>query len=300
SRLPAPPQSTTGWSMAPIVSVLRSLAAVKPNVTIVIAVKNAAGTLQRCLDSVFAQRGALAEVVVVDALSTDGTLELLRANAPRLGAWISEPDSGIYAAWNKGIARARADWIAFLGADDALAGPDALAGLLAAAARGPERIVYGRIELVAPSGRVVETVGRPWPAAREAFLDGFMLPHPGALHHRSLFERHGPFDESYRIAGDYEMLLRELRSQDAKFADCLVARVALGGASSRPGTIHRTLKEVARARRRHGLPPSRRLATALAASWVGARDHAGLGATAFHALADLYRVVRGKPRLWTK
>jgi glycosyltransferase involved in cell wall biosynthesis len=285
--------------MAPIVSVLRSLAAVKPNVTIVVAVKNAAGTLQRCLDSVFAQRGVVAEVVVIDAVSTDGTLELLRANEARLGAWLSEPDSGIYSAWNKGIARANGDWIAFLGADDELADPDALAAMLARA-HGAPRVVYGRIDLVSPGGRVVQTVGQPWQAARGDFLAGFMLPHPGALHHRSLFAEHGPFDESFRIAGDYEMLLRELRAGEARFVDRRVTRVRLGGASSRPDTIHHALREVARARRRHGLPPSRRLAAALATSWVGARVHAGLGATAFNALADLYRAVRGRPRLWTK
>ena len=273
-------------------------------VSVVIAVKNGAGSLQRCLDSIASQSLASRETIVVDSASTDGTRGLLEANARegKINAFVSEPDGGLYEAWNKALRRCRGEWISFLGCDDAFHDASALRDLLnvATAAPGAARVIYGRMNLVTARGIVAETVGNPWTRARPAFLDGFMIPHPGTLHHRTLFEEHGLFDESYRIAGDYEMLLRELRSRDAVFADRVVVDMRLGGMSARPGTIYRALQEVARARKVHGLRGTpARLRVALVASWIGTGIHAALGDRAFGALADLYRVIRGRPPIWT-
>ena len=273
-------------------------------VSVVIAVKNGAGSLQHCLDSIAAQSLASRDTIVIDSASTDGTRGLLEANARegKINAFVSEPDGGLYEAWNKALRRCRGEWISFLGCDDAFHDASALRDLLnvATAAPGAARVIYGRMNLVTARGIVAETVGNPWTRARPAFLDGFMIPHPGTLHHRTLFEEHGLFDESYRIAGDYEMLLRELRSRDAVFADRVVVDMRLGGMSARPGTIYRALQEVARARKAHGLRGTpARLRVALVASWTGAGIHAALGDRAFGTLADLYRVIRGRPPIWT-
>ena len=83
------------------------------------------------------------------------------------------------------------------------------------------------------------------------------LPHPGLMHHRSLFEEHGNFDTSYRIAGDYELLLRELRQRDALFVPGVtVVGMTLGGVSTTPSASWTMLKEMRRAARRNvgGLP----------------------------------------------
>jgi hypothetical protein len=127
-----------------------------------------------------------------------------------------------------------------------------------------------------------------------------MIPHPGALHHRSLFEEHGLYDESYRIAGDYEMLLRELRVREAIFVDRVVVDMRFGGMSSKPALIHSMHREVQRARATHGMrdvPAG--LRASMAASWLGMWIHRVLGERAYRWCADLYRVVRGKPRIWT-
>ena len=79
-----------------------------------------------------------------------------------------------------------------------------------------------------------------------------------------------------------------------------MADVRLGGMSSRADSIHRALREVARARRKHGLAASPRLQVALAASTIGACIHGVLGERTFNFLADGYRALRGKPRLWTR
>lgn len=273
-----------------------------PEASVVIAVKDGAATLQRALDSVFAQRGVEHETVVIDGGSRDGTLDILQANRARLAFFSSAPDSGIYAAWNRGVERARGEWLLFLGSDDAFHDAAALHDLVRspAARSGAFRLVHGRINLVTRSGAVAERAGRPWKQARADFLAGFMLPTPAMLHHRSLFERHGGFDESYRIAGDYEFALRELRHAAAGFVDRVVVDMRLGGASSRPQTIHAALREVERARAAHGIAGRPlKLRLALAASRLGAATHRALGARGFAVCADAWRLARGRPRIWT-
>jgi glycosyltransferase involved in cell wall biosynthesis len=275
-----------------------------PQVSVIIGVKNGVATLQRCLDSVAAQDFASRETIVIDSASTDGTRELLQATAQagKLTDYVSEPDGGLYEAWNKGLLRSRGEWICFLGCDDAFHDPQALRHLAdaATAARGAAGIVYGLVNRVTHCGAVAEVWGGPWPQAKAASLAGFMIPHPGSLHHRSVFEERGMFDESYRVAGDYELVLRELLARDPVFVDRVVVDMRFGGMSSRPAAIWRTLQEVQRARETHGLrgKPAR-LRQALAAAWIGSWIHRLFGERAYRYLADLYRIVRGKPRIWT-
>ncbi|HLE65896.1 MAG TPA: glycosyltransferase family 2 protein [Burkholderiales bacterium] len=275
-----------------------------PLVSVIVAVRNGAATLQRCLDSVAAQDLGPRETIVIDGASTDGTRELLERNlrAGLVSSYLSEPDSGVYSAWNKGIARARGRWISFLGCDDAFHDPGALRALVQAGeddAAGA-RVVYGRINRVTAAGVLIETIGVPWADARDAFLGGFNIPHPGTLHHRSIFEQRGIFDESYRIAGDYHLLLGELAERPAAFVDRVVLDMGFGGLSSRPGTILVALREVARARQARGFARTPwRLRTQLAFAWGGSLVHRMLGERAYRRLADGFRRLRGRPKIWT-
>lgn len=275
-----------------------------PAVSVIIGVKNGAPTLQRCLDSIAGQDYAPREIVVVDGASTDGTRELLERNARegKVDDFISEPDRGIYEAWNKAIRRSRGRWISFLGCDDVYHDAASLRALVQAgdAAGGRSRVVYGRIDLVTADGALLETIGVPWEDAREAFLAGVNIPHPGTLHHREMLEEHRLFDESFRIAGDYNLLLSELPGRPPVFVDRIVVDMCFGGMSSRPAAIYRTLQEVQRARATHGLHSKpARLRQALAAAWIGSWIERLFGDRAYCFIADLYRVARGKPRIWT-
>lgn len=279
-------------------------AAVIPEVTVVIGVKNGAVALQRCLDSIAAQDFPSRETIVVDAASTDGTLEVLERNARegKIDGFVSEPDRGIYDAWNKAVRRSRGRWISFLGCDDAYHDAGALRALVQAgnAAAGRSRVVYGRINRVTADGVLVETIGIPWERARDPFLAGVNIPHPGTLHHREMLEAHGLFDASYRIAGDYNLLLSELPERPPAFVDRVVLDMGFGGMSSRPGNIYVALCEVKRARMAHGLHGTpTRLRLALASAWLGAGVYGLLGDHAYRRLADLHRALRGRPRIWT-
>lgn len=275
-----------------------------PQISVIIGVKNGAATLQRCLDCIAEQDFVSRETIVIDSASTDGTRELLEANA-RLGKvtdYVSEPDGGLYEAWNKGLVHSHGEWICFLGCDDAFHNAHALSHLAkaAAAARGNTGIVYGLVNRVTPAGTVAETWGGPWEKARAGCFAGFMIPHPGSLHHRSIFEERGMFDESYRVAGDYELFVRELLVRDPVFVDRVVVDMRFGGMSSRPAAIYKTLQEVQRARTAHGLrgKPAR-LRQALTAAWIGSWIQRLFGDRTYRFFADLYRIMRGKPRIWT-
>lgn len=272
------------------------------SVTVVVASKNAAGKIRGCLESVIAQKGAQPELLVIDGASTDGTREILASFGRRHLSYVSEPDSGVYSAWNKGVRLSRGEWICFLGADDRFHDRDSLAKLLARArVAPPTTVVYGKLNLLASNGVVAQTIGRPWAACRQDFLCGVMIPHPGTLHHRSLFVRNGLFDETFRIAGDYEFLLRELQHADPGFVDDVVVDMALGGLSVRPQNIQIGVAEVKSARQRHGLHDDPwTLRRTLWAARIGAGLHRVCGDRVFRIAADAYRRIRGRPRIWTE
>ena len=268
---------------------------VQAEVTIIVATHNAARTVQDCIDSVSEQVMRAVELVVVDGASTDGTVELLARNQEAIAWWVSEPDDGIYHAWNKALSHARGEWFLFLGADDGLASPDVLRRMAPhlAGAAGRYRVVYGSLDLLDERGEVSGSLGRPWTEAGPRFPVEMSIPHPATFHHRSLFDLHGSFDQSYRIGGDYEFLLRELLDHDALFVpDVTVTRMGSGGLSDNPRTMATLVRETHRARYAHGLvdTPDWRSFEVLRAT-THARLTQAFGRRTADAVGDLYRAV---------
>ena len=270
----------------------------------VVSVLNAAGTLQQCIDSVLRQTHPRVELVVIDGGSTDGTREVLERNAPGLAYWVSEPDRGIYHAWNKALAHVHNDWICFLGADDYFWVPDTLEKLapVLAGAYPLVRVVYGQVVLVNERGEETQRLGRPWDVVRDRFRQIMCLPHTGLMHHRSLFETHGQFDESYRIGGDYEMLLRELRAGEARFVPGLVvAAMGHGGASTDPARSLLMIQEFRRAQVQHGLGrPGRHWLAAFVRARLLVLLWRMLGQRAAPYVFDALRLMSGKSPYWTR
>ena len=229
----------------------------------IVAVRNAETTIQRALDSVYEQTHGDVELIVIDGASTDGTSAIVAANGDRLAYWVSEPDRGIYHAWNKALDRVTGDWIHFLGSDDRYNDATALARVATALAEddGQHHVAYGYLDKVRVDGSVVRSTIGPWDDSRRKwFRRGVMIPHPATFHHQALFERHGRFDERFRIAGDYEFLLRELLDHDPLFIPEVVVEMAGGGLSDRRENVYAVQREVYRARYMHGLakaPPWR-------------------------------------------
>lgn len=275
-----------------------------PLLTVIVAVFNGAATLQQCIDSFARQTYANKELIVIDGGSSDGTVGLLSENRKLLSYWVSEPDKGIYNAWNKALEQAHGEWICFLGADDFFADENVLSKMAPHLIRAypRSRIVYGQTAIVNDAGRELYTVGEPWEKMRRRFLSVMCVPHPGAMHHRSLFADLGRFDESFRIAGDYEFLLRELIQASALFVpDVAVVAMRQGGVSSTPANALSSLCEVRRAQKKHGLYLPR-LPWLFAVTRVLVRLALWkvLGETRTRRVLDWGRQLTGKHKHWTQ
>jgi glycosyltransferase involved in cell wall biosynthesis len=198
--------------------------------SIVIPVYNAAASLRATLDSCLAQTGCELELIIVDGGSTDGSADIIRAYADRLAWWVSEKDGGIYDAWNKGLARATHPWIAFFGADDVWATPDAVRQLMSLANFPQVNLVTARLRKASHAGVSGYTFGEAWSTQRMRMF--MSVAHAGMPHHRSLFEKFGAFDTRFRIAGDYDFLLRAAADVRAAYLNDTVGVMGGGGVSS--------------------------------------------------------------------
>lgn len=221
-----------------------------PLVSVITVVFNGKRFVEETIASVQAQTYPAVEHWFIDGGSTDGTLEIIRRHEARLGGWISEPDQGIADAFNKGVARARGDYLMFLNADDALARPEALLELMVAAReRGWPDVVYGDFDLYDPdTGARMHRISTDY--ARERLISGTVLPHPSMLMHRRYFEKFGQFDISYKVGMDYELFLRGIPAVGALHVPVLVSKMRTGGVSVRARAW--VVEETIRALRRHG------------------------------------------------
>jgi len=275
-----------------------------PKISVIIAVFNGAKTLQQCLDSVVKQSYSNVELIVIDGGSTDGTVDLLNQNQASISYWISEPDEGIYSAWNKGLEKVTGDWICFLGADDYFWDERVLEKMANALRELPldVRVAYGQMMLLNQDGLDLYAIGDPWEGVRNRFKQIMCIPHPGLMHRRSLFRAHGRFDESFSIAGDYELLLRELKSADAVFVpDLILTGMRQGGISSNPKNSIKALYEARRAQRMHSQKlPGWIWMSAILKVYLRLILWRVLGESAARKALDIARSWRGMPPYWTK
>lgn len=188
-----------------------------PRVSVITATFDSAGTLRETLQSVAGQSAVEdLEHVIIDGGSRDETLEIARA-AEHGVVLESGPDSGIYDAFNKGLAACSGELIAFLGSDDVYANAQVIARVIEAAERFPEvDVFHGDMDRVDAGGAVlVEARFHPKfpidsPQNAENYAGTWLqqVYHPSAFVRRRVFARVGGFDTTYRIAGDTEFLLR--------------------------------------------------------------------------------------------
>lgn len=214
-----------------------------PSINIVIAVYNAVDTIKACLNSCLEQDYPNKKLIVIDGGSTDGTKDVVSANSDRLFYWVSEPDGGIYHAWNKALRVATGDWICFMGADDAWSSSSSLSSLMSLADYPVVNFVCANIRKLSHEGKSEQIFGEPWSYAR--MKKRMTVAHAGMLHHKSLFEKYGEFDQSYRITGDYEFLLRVGDSIVGAYLPEEVVVMGGGGVSST--NLHTVLHEGRRA-----------------------------------------------------
>ena len=182
-----------------------------PTVSIVTRCFNAAQTIGRCLDSVWRQRDAVLEHIVVDASSTDGTVDILEGMAAERGDFMvveSRPDRGIAHGFNRGIALARGEWIGIVNADDWYE-DGAVSRLRPVMAQG-DAILHGRIRQHDSRTGTVREVGKLHYDPKRHFrpLPAMAAQHPTCFVPRAVYERVGGYAEGFRIAMDFDFLQR--------------------------------------------------------------------------------------------
>lgn len=171
-----------------------------PTVSVIIVCKNPGASLHAALASVWEQRDVQLETIVIDGGSTDGTRTWLESRRRRFATLVSEPDSGVYDAMNKGIAAARHDWVIFLGADDRLVGDRVLSESMNWARKTESGVMAG--EAAYNDGRIYKLHSQVNPIVRN------FVHHQAAFYRRTLFEDHGRFDTSLGVMADYDFNVR--------------------------------------------------------------------------------------------
>lgn len=175
-----------------------------PSVSVVLVCRNPGPRLDAALESLWSQQPARPEIIVIDGASSDGSAAWLAERRGELDFLVSEPDSSVYDAMNKGVAAATRDWILFLGADDRLASDAVIAEAGEALRLDSAGVIVG--DAVYDDGRVYRLARRPRVARRN------FVHHQATFYRRSLFASHGGFDTSLRVMGDYEFNLRLWRA----------------------------------------------------------------------------------------
>jgi glycosyltransferase involved in cell wall biosynthesis len=198
---------------------------------ITVNLNNAEG-LRRSIASVLSQELADFEYLVIDAASTDGSIEVIRANQKRIAWWVSEPDGGIYEAMNKGIAKARGDYCLFLNSGDCFLGTDAVARICAALGDGPD-LLYSDCLVV--DGKKAWLDRHPRRVSASYFLI-HTLNHQNTVIRRSLFSEFGLYRQDLRIASDWFFFLKASSARRIvfKFFPTPMVKYEAGGLSARP------------------------------------------------------------------
>lgn len=226
-------------------------------ISVVTAVFNREGTIANALQSVAEQDYPNIEHVIQDGGSKDGTLDVIKQFETLNVSLESKPDGGIYDGINKGIQRTTGDIIGLMHSDDFFAAPH----ILSRVAELMENLnidgVYGDLDYV--SEHDTSHIVRKWrsgPYSRKKLKQGWMPPHPTLYLRREIFDEWGLYDTSFRIAADYDAMLRYLVKGGIRLAylDEVMVKMRVGGESN--ASLKKIIKKSSedyRAIRRNGV-----------------------------------------------
>lgn len=215
---------------------VRRLLPHSPLLSVVTVVFNGAATIEHTICSVLEQTYENFEHIIIDGGSSDGTLDILRKYDGDIDYWVSEKDAGIYDAMNKGIFLAQGDYVGMLNSDDYFADPKVLVKIAEQFKSSNTDAVFSCLDIVDPA-----SLNRVFRKYRIPNFNKFMLrigvmpPHPTFYCKKSCYEKAGKYRTDYRIAADFEMLVRLLVKHHITWAffDETTVKMRSGGLSSR-------------------------------------------------------------------
>jgi len=204
------------------------------SVSIITVVYNNAPYIKGAIESVLSQNYNDIEYIVIDGGSVDGTIEVVKSFKDRISHFISEPDTGIYDALNKGVMLATGDVIAFLHSDDTYENKSVISDAVVLFDHGTQG-VYG--DLVYTDKYNMDKILRHWKScdfSLPLLKKGWMPPHPTFFIRREIYQKYGGFDQSFKISGDYDFMLRILsKNISVKYIPKTLYRMRVGGESNK-------------------------------------------------------------------
>lgn len=230
-------------------------------ISIVTACYNNASTIRDTFRTIQMQTHQDIEHIIIDGGSTDGTLEILEQNKQHIAYMTSEPDNGHYHAMNKGLSIATGDVIGMLNSDDLFANSHVLSNIVNALSDETVDACYG--DLVYVNHNNINQVARFWKSrvySSDLFGKGLPPAHPTFYVRKSVHDQHSMlFNLDYKLAADFEVLLRLLFTHNIKTAYIpeVMIKMRLGGTTNKSlKNIINQNKEIMQALKRHNYPCS--------------------------------------------
>ena len=205
-------------------------------ISIITSVFNNKETIAEAIESVFSQTYNNIEYIVVDGASTDGTVDIIKKHEDKITIFVSEPDKGIYDGLNKGVALATGNVIGFLHSDDLFEDKHVVAKIAEAFKVSDADSIYGDLTYV--SKEDTSNVIRFWKSGlftMGKLKRGWMPPQPTFYVKREIYEKYGAFDTSFKIAADYDSILRFLGKEhiSTHYIPEVLVKMRVGGASNK-------------------------------------------------------------------
>lgn len=204
-------------------------------ISIITVSYNSEQFLENCIQSVVAQNYTNIEYIIIDGASTDNTNNIVRKYKEHITLFISEPDKGMYHAINKGLKMCTGEMVGLLHSDDILESESTISAIVKQATATKADLLYGDLLYVQQAD--TSEVVRYWQAGRftkSKLLAGWMPPHPTVYVRRNLLRQYGFYHLDYRIAADYDWMLRFLSQTIAvTYLPQVLVRMRMGGASNK-------------------------------------------------------------------
>lgn len=204
-----------------------------PLISIIIPTYNCVNTLHSCLSSIIEQNFKDLEICIIDALSTDGTVEIVKKYAQEFSfiSYTSEKDNGIYDAMNKGIKLSNGEWLYFLGSDDSLFNNTVLQDIAKKIKHTNSEVIYGNVLMLGKNQWNLDNVvfNGEYNLAKMLVTN---ICHQCIFYHKDIFEKLGNYDLSYISSSDQEFNLRCYANLTFDYINIIIANFHVGGFST--------------------------------------------------------------------
>lgn len=203
-------------------------------ISIITVVYNNVSNIENCIKSVISQDYLDIEYIVIDGGSKDGTIEIIEKYQNQVQTFISESDDGIYDALNKGINHSNGEFIAILHSDDVFYSEHVVSDMVIQITKTRAEFCFSNMIIINSSSHKVSRYYKANFFKKWMFRIGWMPPHPTCFIKKELFNEFGLYSTQYKIAGDFELLVRFFYGRKIKWSylDCITVKMLSGGVSN--------------------------------------------------------------------